>query len=102
MKPKLIELLQELKRLHVLRDEYIDTVPMDLRGVIWDTKYCELLERENDLMLNRVFKDSVEDAYWFLYDFKAGKSKGPHLVENGVEYTFETDDDYYEYLRTQS
>lgn len=103
MKPELIEVVRKLREIEKQQSEYIDKLPSDISGFVFDNEYSNLQGLKFDLVLQTLFGDFAEDVYWFLYDFVPGKTAGPHVIEsNGTEHTFNSDDDYYEYLKNAS
>jgi hypothetical protein len=79
---------------------YFASIPSDLAASVFDNKYVELLEMTIQILTNSVFHGVEEDVYWFLYDFEAGRSEGPHIIDaTGKEWFIRSDDDYYEYLK---
>ncbi|CAB4129867.1 hypothetical protein UFOVP116_153 [uncultured Caudovirales phage] len=102
MKPELIKIVKNLRSMIDAQDSYLDTVPQDLQSAVFANQYTEIENRKVDMLVAELFGDLAEDVNWFLYDFKFGKTTGPHIVlECGTEYTFNTPDDYYTYLESQ-
>jgi hypothetical protein len=100
MKQELIDLVRELKEVKKEKDFYLASIPSDLSVSVFDNKYVELLEMTIQILTNSVFHGVEEDVYWFLYDFEAGRSEGPHIIDaTGKEWFIRSDDDYYEYLK---
>jgi len=92
-----LELFREIYRLHQTKDEWIESVPSDIRDSYFENTYVECLQRQIDLLINEVFdKEEREDIEWFLYEW----NDGHHLeaILNGVTYTFKNIDDYIEFL----
>jgi hypothetical protein len=99
MKPELIAIVKQLKETREALDVYLDSVPSDLRVSVCDNKFVDLLETMVHLLTDKVFESFKEDIYWFLYDFEAGKTNGPHIIDaTGQKYTFKTNKAYYKYL----
>jgi hypothetical protein len=102
MKPELIDVVRKLKYLDNEMDAYLNTVPSDIGCVIFDNGYVNSLYTQKELLINALFGDMAEDVSWFLFDFQAGKSPGPHCItKDGKEYFYHTDEDYYDYLKDQ-
>jgi hypothetical protein len=100
MKPELINVVRILKDYGTKQSEYLDTIPSDINQVFFDNTYVNLLQQQNDLLIDHLFGEFTEDVSWFLYEFEAGKSPGPHCrLADGTEYTYNTNEDYYEYLK---
>jgi hypothetical protein len=100
MKPELIAIVKQLKETREALDVYLDSVPSDLRVSVCDNKFVDLLEAMVHLLTDKVFEGNKEDIYWFLYEFEAGQTKGPHIIdEKGKKWTFKTNKDYYKYLK---
>jgi hypothetical protein len=99
MKPELIAIVKQLKEKKEAQDVYFQTIPTDLRVSVIDNKYVNLLEAMVQILTDKVFEGVEEDMYWFLYDFEAGKTNGPHIIDaTGQKYTFKTNKAYYKYL----
>lgn len=101
MKKKMIDLVRYLKDMDKERDIYLATVPQDLRSVLLDNQYVNLLEMQNDRMLKAVFKKDTEEVCWFLYEYDEKNSvTGPHVIDqDGTAHTFHSNEDYYQYLK---
>lgn len=103
MKPQLINTVRELKQLNKQRLEYLEKVPNDIACFLIDNAYTERLRQQVDLVIAQLFGDMAEDVCWFLYEFEAGQSPGPHVIlADGKAYTYITDEDYYEYLKNEN
>jgi hypothetical protein len=99
MRDELIDIVCKLKEIREAQDVYFQTIPTDLRACIFDNKYIDLLETKVQILTDIAFKGSQEDIYWFLYEFKAGQTDGPHIIDQtGKKWTFKTNKDYYRYL----
>jgi len=99
MKQELILLVRKLKDMEEEMDQYIDTVPLDLRQVLFDNSYVNGMALQRDRLVEALFGDMAEDIFWFLCEFKAGRSPGPHVIlKDGTEFTFNYNEDYYKYL----
>jgi hypothetical protein len=100
MKPELIAIVKQLKEKKEAQDVYFQTIPTDLRVSVIDNKYVNLLETTVQILTDKLFEGIEEDIYWFLYDFEAGRTKGPHIIDaTGKKWTFKTNKDYYKYLK---
>jgi hypothetical protein len=99
MKPELIAIVKQLKETRDAQDAYLETIPTDLRVFVCDNKFVSSLEAMVQILTDKVFEGVEEDIYWFLYDFEAGKTNGPHIIDaTGQKYTFKTNKAYYKYL----
>lgn len=56
----------------VERDNYIDSVPLDIRDAIYDNLYSDLLIRDCEMMMKIVFEEHTSSVEWFLYDWEPG------------------------------
>jgi hypothetical protein len=101
MKKKMIEVVQYLKDMDKEKERYLDTVPEDLRAVLLDNQYLNLLEMTNDRLLKALFKKDTDEVCWFLYEYHESKPvHGPHVIqEDGTAHTFHSNEDYYTYLK---
>lgn len=103
MKQELIDVVRNLKDSYARGQQYLNSIPSDIRSVVFDNQYTERLEHDIDLLINALFGDAYDDIGWFLYEYDAERaSAGPHLIlADGTEYTFKTNADYYQYLKDQ-
>jgi hypothetical protein len=100
MTPELINVVRMLKHYDTKQNEYLDTIPSDINSVFFDNTFVDLLARQKDLLIEHLFGEHAEDVTWFLYEFSEGKTPGPHCrLADGTEYTYNTNEDYYEYLK---
>ena len=100
MNATLINIVRELKYLGTHMDAYIDTIPRDISEAFFDNEYTNLQAKQRDILLEALFGDMSSDIEWFLYEFQAGETEGPHcILQDGKEFTFNTNEDYYEYLK---
>ena len=101
MKQELIDVVRALKDSYAKGNDYLNSIPNDIRSVVFDNRYTERLEHDVDTLINALFGDAYEDVAWFLYEYHAERaSAGPHLIlADGTEYTFKTNEDYYQYLK---
>lgn len=101
MKTELITIVRQLRTAQLAQDQYIDSLPMDIRSVVFDTEYVHLQERKTDLLMRELFGAAYEDVTWFLYTVRFSELTAPHIITvDGTEYTFHSDEDYYTYLET--
>ena len=102
MKPELINVVKQLRKLTQRQDQYIESLPREFQEVVQDNEYTNCASMQTDVVLKELFgSEMYEDVCWFLYEFTPGKSPGPHIIVNGTEYFLLSDDDYYEYLKYQ-
>lgn len=100
MNEQLISIVRKLKDWDTEQEQYIETVPPDIRSIFFDNQYINLLCMQKDALINQLFGDMADDVMWFLYEFEAGKSAGPHcILADGTQYVYNTNEDYYRYLR---
>ena len=93
-----VSVARELRGLMLQQSAYIESLPKHVREFVFDNDYTALQDRQNALLSEAFFGDMYEDVAWFLYEFVPG-SKGPHVtLEDGQEFTFNADEDYYSYL----
>jgi hypothetical protein len=101
MKNEMILVVRHLKEMQEKMDQYINTIPRDIRTTFFDNEYVNCLTVQRDRLIGELFNESsvFEDIFWFLYEFEAGKTPGPHIVRpNGIEFTFNYNEDFYKYL----
>lgn len=100
MEQKLIDVVRKIKEHDVVMHNYIDTIPDDIGSAFFDNTYTNAQSLQRDILIEALFGDMHTDVEWFLYEFTAGRTPGPHCVlEDGTEFTYNTNEDYYEYLR---
>jgi hypothetical protein len=100
MKQELIDVVRKLKDWDTEQEEYLKSIPSDIKSVFFENQYTNLLSMQKDLLIDQLFGDMAEDVFWFLYEFEAGKSPGPHcILADGTEYVYNTNEDYYAYLK---
>jgi hypothetical protein len=101
MKKELIDVVRKLRNLNKRQEDYLNKIPSDIRDAVFDNSYVNDLSMKNDILMSALFDEVVvEDIFWFLYEYREG-SEGPHIKRpDGVEFTFNTDEDYYTYLKT--
>lgn len=102
MKKELIPILKKIKEIEHKQNDYLDSVPSDISSVVFDNEYANMNGIKFDIVLQALFGDYIEEVYWFLYEFKPGKSLGPHITVDQKEYTFKDEQDYYDYLETMT
>ena len=94
-----VEIVKKLKEYDSASEEYINSLPSGL-DIVYDNPYVDSKLKMIDLLVNMLFKKDADEVKWFLTEFTAGKSSGPHIIlADGTEFTFKTNEDYYEYLR---
>lgn len=99
MKPEPIDVVRFLKNSIANQDKYINKLDWTFSTVVIDNEYAQEHAEQVGYLISALFRDNLEDVLWFLYEFEAG-SAGPHLVlQDGTQYTFTTNEDYYEYLK---
>ena len=100
MKPELIEIVRKLRAYDLARDAYLKAIPSDMCNFLLDNKSTEMQDLRAQFLMEALFGDALEDVYWFLYDYDNIKDRSPHITHaDGTEYTFKSDEDYYEYLK---
>jgi len=101
MKKELIDVIKQLRHEQNVQDQWLNELPNELHSAFFDNDYVNSMGLQHDMLITSLFKDSAEDVFWFLYDFKIGKTKGPHIITaDGVPYTFLKDEDFYDYLES--
>ncbi len=99
MNKELIDVVRKLKEFDIEGENYRMSIPSDINWVFFDNRYVNGLQMQKDMLIDLLFGDMADDVSWFLYEFEAGKSTGPHCITaDGTEHFYHTDDDYYKYL----
>lgn len=103
MKPELIAVVKQLRKLMQQQDAYLDSIPPEFQELVQDNGYAAAQGLQIDVLLKALVGsgEMYEDIMWFFHEFTPGKTPGPHIIVNGTKYCLLTDDDYYEYLRYQ-
>jgi hypothetical protein len=101
MKQSKIELVKFLKDGVEASNVYVDSIPRDIRTSVFDNTYSDIQDKMVNELVKAHFKTMATDVFWFLYEFTAGKTAGPHVSIDGVDYYFNTNEDYYKYLEAQ-
>ena len=100
MKQELIDVVRDLKQEMLVQDSWIDSLPNEISSAFFDNTLTNSLGVQRDILIKALFGDYEEAVYWFLYEFTVGKFEGPHCIdESGKEWTYNTDEDYFEYLK---
>lgn len=98
MKKELIDLVKELRALDIRGQAYLSTIPYPFDMAMVDNEYQHMNTAAQAILMKAVFGDLYEDVYWFFYEWHPGFSM---TTADGVEYVFNTEEDYYKYLETQ-
>jgi len=94
-----IAALRKIRKSMQQQDLYISKLPKEFQELMFDNDYANQASHQVDVLLKALFGSLYEDVAWFLYEFEAGKTPGPHLrLATGAEYVFLTDEDYFKYL----
>lgn len=101
MNNELLEVLKTLRNLQKEQDAYLTTVPKDLQPFLFDNEFVNKSDSMICALTSALFGSYLEDVNWFLYEFDNVKNSLVHVLENGVEYTFKTDEDFYEYIKNK-
>ena len=91
-----IELVKKLYTLRKVSNNYLDNIPMDINAAFFDNCHTNNLELSIDFLINAYFGKYAEDIFWFLGDWQPGFE----IVDNGVRYIINTEDDFYKFLET--
>ncbi len=75
----------------VQRDNYLDSVPLDIREAITFNQYSYFLDQDLDTLIESFFDKFEWDVKWFLYDWQPGFKAGDQEIWNI--------DQYIEYLK---
>ena len=101
MNDELLEVLKKLRTLQKEQDAYLATVPRDLQPFLFDNEFVNKSDSMICALTSALFGLYIEDVNWFLYEFDNVKESLVHVVDNDVEYTFKTDEDFYEYIKSK-
>jgi len=92
-----IKLFRKIYENHCKTEQWIDSIPSDIRTAFYDNLYIETLHGQNDMLIKQIFsEDEIIDMEWFLYEW-SNRSDMTWRI-NGQEKGFENIDDYIEML----
>lgn len=89
------EIFRKLYEHHLERDKYLDRVPPDISGVLFDNMYTEMLHIDVSMLIDAVFGDHAEAVNWFIYEWKPGSAVGA----NGETFNIPDFDHYIEWMK---
>ena len=99
MKNEMILVVRHLKEMEEKMNQFISSIPPDINSVFFDNVYVNCLAVQRDRLIGELFTESYGDIFWFLLEFEAGKTPGPHIIlKDGTEFIFKTNEDFYKYL----
>lgn len=95
MNKELIDLIKEIRVLDAQGEAYLSTIPTPFDMILVENDFQIANYKIQNILMRQVFGNTYEDICWFLYEWKPGYSI---KTQDGVEYTFNTEEDYYKYL----
>lgn len=102
MKQNLIDIVRTLKDSLTKQDTVLSNAPGYYGIAIMDNPYVDEFKVQLSALMPALFGEANDDINWFLFEFTAGKSPGPHCIEkNGTAHTYHTNEDYYTYLKNE-
>lgn len=91
-------LVTQLHTLECEANTYLDQVPSDLSGAIFDNTYTNVRGIMFDAVFQNLFGIYAEDVYWLLYDCQL---RGETISIEGREYSITSLDSYFEYASAE-
>lgn len=77
------------------RDQYLNSIPSDIRTPFFDNTLMSNLLEERDMMIKLLFGEFSESIEWFLYEWRAGFEVGM----NGVNAQINNIDEYIVWMQ---
>lgn len=98
-----VELIRKLYELHLEQEEWIDSLPTDIRDAFFDNAYTNAQGLMVDALGKYALGDAYEDVMWFLYEFVPGTNQTIEVTKgNGaITYTINSIDDYLSYFEAE-
>ena len=93
---ELRSLLHTLMELRRKEDEWVESLPGEIRSAFYENVYVNNILLEFDHLLKFAIGDLYEDVQWFLYDWKPGYE----IQVNETKHVIKTLDDYMRYLES--
>lgn len=92
-----IELFRKIYGDHCKTEQWIDSIPSDIRDAFYDNVYTETLQSQNDMLIKQIFsEDEIGEMEWFLYEWNNRSDMIWRI--NDQEIGFENIDDYIKML----
>lgn len=93
-----IELLRKYLELQQYANEWLETVPHEVRIAFFDNPYCNALGNCSDHLLSYTFSERIlYDVQWYLYD-----RGGDNSIEvDGKVYFIHSIDDFLSFIKEQ-
>lgn len=101
------EVVTELYELKLDSDKYLDSVPSDIREVVYDNRYIDNHYRMFDVTIKALLKDLYYDFSWFLYELSDSVKSYPNkdnpniTCTNGNQYWIHNLETYLEYAKIE-
>lgn len=89
------EIFREIYKNQLRRDEYLMTIPLDIRMSYIDNGYMNNLLREHEMLIEVVFGEHTVAIEWFLYEWTPGAEVGFDTVVVKINNI----DEYIDYLK---
>ena len=92
------ETVTSLKTYLTDQDKYVDSIPPDIRGLVFDNEYSNINAMIIDCLAKTVFDEHYADVAWFLYEHNERCNK---IWIEDREYQINSLDDYLLYARKE-
>ena len=82
------------------RDNWLDTVPSDIRVAFVDNTYVNSMCSDFDALIEGYFGDTAEEVFYFLYEWPfVCQQSGPHIITpSGKEWSLPTLKEVVKYM----
>lgn len=95
---KFKEIFLTLKSQQVVRDEFLDKLPISIRDAFFDNEYVESLVIENNILLKMLFGERLwDDINYFLFEDPSSWE----IVSNGKVYSLHNDEEVLDYFKKE-
>ena len=85
---------------HFNRYSYIETLPIEIKEVIFDNEFTNNLEKVSDYLLEQIIqKDILEWIYWYCYEWDENNNNMINI--NNISYSIQNVDDLLNMLENE-
>lgn len=88
------QLIRFLVNEHQKREEYLDSIPTDIRQSVFDNAYVTSIGRVNDALISKLFGEKAESIFWFMYEWEPGYKESV----DGKDIIINNTDDFIDFL----
>lgn len=99
------QIVTEYYDLKVKNEEYMSSIPYDIRQFVYDNTYNTNTQRQVELLLEILLGNDLYECFmWFLYDapLKNKEDGGePNVISDGRRYYVHDIDSFLNYVKTE-